>query len=71
MKVYKCDSCGITISDPYEVKMKEFYIATEYDFDTAFPLNTKTRTRIHLCEDCFRGLKEIGLKVLKEKNNAE
>ena len=72
-KVYKCDCCGVTIENAHSANMREFYIG--YDYDVAggiFPvqLQLKRTTKIHLCEDCYRGLKEIGGRVKSgEKNN--
>lgn len=45
MKVYKCDSCGRTIDNPYKVKMKEFYISYEYDYGIAFPYNYRKKQK--------------------------
>lgn len=64
-KVYKCDSCNKMIADPYEKKMKEFYLGTEYD-DPVFPIPCTRKIKIHLCDDCFRGLEEIGKRVKEE-----
>ena len=70
MKVYKCDSCGRTIDNPYKVKMKEFYISYEYDYGIAFPYNYRKKTKIHLCENCYRGLYSLVEKV-RSDNTAE
>ena len=56
MKIYKCDACGKVIKDPYEEKMKEFDIVCEVDMCGVFPLRNKNHTKVHLCEDCYRGL---------------
>jgi hypothetical protein len=48
-KVYKCDGCEVMIEKPHDVKMKEFYIATEYDLGMAFPINSTRKVKIHLC----------------------
>ena len=29
MRVYQCDCCNKVISDPYTVKMKEFYVGVD------------------------------------------
>lgn len=60
MKRYVCDSCQKIINNPYEVRMKEFFISTEYDYGMVFPVPTKTKRRIHLCDDCFNALKHMG-----------
>lgn len=31
MRVYQCDCCNKVISDPYTVKMKEFYLGVDTD----------------------------------------
>ena len=65
MKVYKCDSCGRTIDSPYEERMKEFYISGSCDSIFIIPHNDKRRVKIHLCNDCFRGLHKIAENALK------
>ena len=69
MQVYKCDSCGITIENPHEERMKEFYISVSCDSIFVIPHNDKRRGKIHLCDDCFRGLHKIAEKALKEQKN--
>ncbi len=68
-KVYKCDSCNKMIAEPYEKKMKEFYLGTEYEEYGMFPVPSKRKVKIHLCDDCFKGLKEIGKRVKEERKN--
>lgn len=70
-KAYKCDCCGKIIKDIYEARMKEFYVDADYDIVCGIlPLNSKNTTKIHLCEKCYKGLKEIGVRVKSgEKNN--
>lgn len=61
MKAYVCDACGETMKDPYEAKMRMFYIGVEFDYGYAFRRNAKTRkTKVHLCGDCYGALCEIG-----------
>ena len=66
-KVYKCDSCEVMIEKPHNVKMKEFYVATEYDLGMAFPINSTRKVKIHICEECFNGLKQIGKNLGKRR----
>ena len=66
MKVYKCDSCGRTIESPHEERMKEFYIGGTWD---SIFYNDKRKIKIHLCDDCFRGLHKIVENALKEQKN--
>jgi hypothetical protein len=56
MKVYQCDACGIIIKDPYEAKMKEFSVVCDSDMCGVFPVNLKSRMKVHLCEECYQGL---------------
>ena len=57
-KAYTCDACGTTITNPYEAKMREFYVGVKFDYGTAFPWNVKTpKSKVHLCEECYRSLK--------------
>jgi hypothetical protein len=53
---YVCDACGKTITDPYSVKMKEFNVGVEFDFDGDWPVFRSPKQRIHLCDECFHGL---------------
>lgn len=66
-KVYKCDSCEVMIDKPHDVKMKEFYIAVEIDEYGAFPYCDTRKIKIHLCEECFNGLKQIGKNLGKRR----
>ena len=72
MRVYQCDSCNKVISDPYEVEMKEFYLGVD-DTDyfsligIAIPVERKRKIKIHLCDDCFKGLHVIAEKKEREK----
>ena len=59
-KVYVCDACGVTMKDPYEVKMREFFVGMEFDYGQAFPCNVKTcKQKVHLCDNCYHALREI------------
>ena len=62
-KVYKCDSCGSVIENPYAVKMKEFYIGAKFDFGMCFHEESKQKVKIHLCNECYKGLRTIANKV--------
>lgn len=69
-KVYKCDCCEEIIKDPHEARMKEFYVGADYDIVCGIlPLNSKNTTKIHLCEKCYKGLKEIGGRVKSGEDN--
>ena len=68
-EAYVCDACGITITDPYNVKMKEFYIGWTSDSVVGlFSFKDKRRTKVHLCDDCYHALCEIAEKK-KEKED--
>ena len=60
--MYECDGCGMNTEYPHDFKMKEFYIGT----DMGIPFFTTRRAKIHLCDGCFKSLKEIS-KAKKEK----
>lgn len=47
------------IENPYEEKMKEFYVGCEFDYCGVFPVNSKRKIKVDLCEDCYRGLHNI------------
>lgn len=59
MNTYICDACGSVITDPYKVKMKEFYIGCEFDYGTVFPRHSTRKQKIHLCDGCYRNLKNL------------
>ena len=65
-KVYKCDSCNRLIENPYTEKMKEFYFGAKFDFGMCFPEKSKQKVKIHLCHDCYKGLRTVAEKVKKE-----
>lgn len=62
MKAYKCDICEIAITDPYTVKMKEFYWACDFEIDGIYPAKAKRKQKLHLCGNCFEGIKGIFAK---------
>lgn len=71
MKTYQCDGCGKVIKNPYKAKVREFFIGCNFDFGMALPENSKRKTKVHLCEDCYHGLNTIGksnVHVLKVEN---
>lgn len=68
MKVYQCDNCKRIITDPYETKMKEFFMGYDYDFGTSFYEPFKRKVKIHLCEDCFNGLRFIAEQKEQRSN---
>ena len=47
--------------------MKEFYIGYTLEMDGARPYYTNQKVTIHLCDDCFRSLKEIAKKAVTNK----
>lgn len=74
MRVYQCDCCDKVIADPYTVKMKEFYAGVDTDClsGIAIPVESRRRVKIHLCDECFKGLNLIGeLVPKKDKENKE
>lgn len=64
MRVYQCDCCNKVISDPYTVKMKEFYLGVDMEYFTRIqlPVESKRKIKIHLCDDCYKGLHLIAEK---------
>lgn len=61
-KCYVCDACGITIEDPYEAKMKEFYIGCDFEIYGVFPAPRRVKKKVHLCDECYHSLHEIAKK---------
>ena len=66
MKAYLCDSCRTVITDPYDVRMKEFYIGCDYEVANSFPFPATCKKKIHLCEQCYTNLRNIGQKEKHE-----
>lgn len=73
MRVYQCDSCYKVIADPYTVKMKEFYLGVDTDClsGVPFPVESKRKIKIHLCDECYKGLNLIGELVTKKPKKEE
>lgn len=71
MRVYQCDSCKKTITNPHAVKMKEFYAGVDFDNGISFPVDVREKIKIHLCDDCYKGLRLIAKKVKRAKTMAE
>ena len=69
MKIYKCDSCGVTIDNPYTAKMKEFCLACDYNEHGVIPIKWKKKVKIHLCEHCYIGLYVIVKRKEEEERN--
>lgn len=71
MRVYKCDSCNKVITNPYTVNMREFYLGFDADclglIGIAIPFECKRKIKIHLCDDCFKGLHVIAERKKREK----
>ena len=65
MKTYICDSCQRVIHEPYEMKMKEFYIGCSFELSGVFPNPSKRKIVVHLCDECFNGLSLIAQKKVE------
>ena len=63
---YVCDACGVTITDPYKVKMKEFYIGCDFTEFGDFPVCCRVKKKIHLCDECYHALHELARRPIKE-----
>lgn len=60
MRIYQCDNCKKIIEDPFTVKMKEFYLGVDVLNGAPFPVKSRRRIKIHLCNECYKGLNLIG-----------
>ena len=58
----------IVIKKPYKEKMKEVFVDCHFDYCGVFPENTKRKVKVHLCDDCFRGLHLIAEKKRSDNN---
>lgn len=61
MKAFVCDACGKTIINPYQQYVKQFYVS-RFTKKNGDPKYCICRKKIHLCDDCFRGLYLISEK---------
>lgn len=72
MKVYKCDSCGVEISEPHKVRMKEFCLSGSNCDIWQVLMPSKDKRKVHLCKDCYQGLyilaKRQDLQLVKTKD---
>ena len=68
-KEYVCNSCEEIAKNPHEVKMKEFYIGCSFETFGVFPSFDKRKLKIHLCDNCFRGLRKIAEKAVNNNEN--
>ena len=59
---YVYNSCNKVIEDPYLCKMKEFRIDAD---SIGMPNFTKYKVKIHLCNNCFKSLKQIAIDSSK------
>lgn len=73
MRIYQCDSCKKAIENPYTVKMKEFYLGVDIDCPSgiAIPIESRRRVKIHLCDECYKGLNLIGELMLEKLKKGE
>ena len=56
MKVYICDSCGVEITEPHKVGMKEFCLSVSNCDIWQIFMPSKNKKKVHLCRECYRGL---------------
>lgn len=71
MRIYQCDSCNKVISNPYTVKMKEFYVGmmdTDSSSGIVIPIESKRKIKIQICDDCYKGLHLIAERKERENN---
>ncbi len=67
MKAYVCDICSITIDDPHTLKMKEFYWDRIVENSRIYSVKAKRKKKLHLCGNCFEGLKSVFAKLLEDE----
>lgn len=59
-KAYVCDACGLTMTDPHEENMREFYVGLDFD---GLLCPAKRKVKVHLCDECYHALHEIAKGV--------
>lgn len=67
-EVYKCDACSVMIDRPYDVQMKEFYIGCSFESYGVVPVNSRRKVKVHLCDECFKGLKMIARNLRRAED---
>ena len=63
--LFTCDACGLETNNPHKIKMKEFDYRFIHEGSIYHWANVFDTRRIHLCDDCFHGLRLIAQKVVK------
>lgn len=71
MKAYVCDMCGIVITDPYYAKMTQFCFTVSNSDIYQAPQKDKLKAKIHLCNNCFEGLKAIAKEKMRREKGGE
>lgn len=71
MKAYACDVCGAVITDPYSAKMTQFCLAFSNTDFYGVPEKHKIKTKIHLCNNCFKGFKGIAKEKMRREKRGE
>jgi hypothetical protein len=66
---YVCDACGVTMTNPYKVNMKEFYVGCDFEYVGVFPIDCTRKVKVHLCEECYKGLKMIARNLEGKHGN--
>ena len=72
MRVYQCDCCNKVITDPYTVKMKEFYLGmkdTDCSSGFVIPIERKRKNKFKICNDCYKGLHLIAERKERANND--
>ena len=65
-EAYVCGACGVTMKNPYEVKMREFYVGVRYDFHS-YEVNVRTpKQKVHLCDECYLALRAIAARIRRK-----
>lgn len=69
MLAYICDSCGDTISNPFKANVREFYEGVSIESMNINVEHVSRKIEIHLCDECFKGLKDIVKNKIEKETN--
>ena len=61
LKQYVCDICGHTINNPYEARMREFFMSPDLNSRSTVLTWTPIRSikrKAHICGDCRKLIAE-------------
>jgi hypothetical protein len=69
-EAYICDVCGVTIKNPHEAHMREFFMGVSFVGGLFLKERMATPKRsIHLCGHCYRSFREIAERARRKDDD--